>query len=177
MMETFSELINRLNLTAENRLELDEVPMVLMPLWFFVGIMKRIGAEVGSGRAAEIYYDAGYEGAYKWSKVQIENGLKGPAVLEQYLNSMTNRGWGRFEILSLEEKDGRALFRLHHSAIALEQGLSEAPSCHWVPGAMAGSLQAILESKGNPLKVIGKEIGCLSAGQPYCEIIVEPATR
>ena len=46
MMETFSELINRLNLTAENRLELDEVPMVLMPLWFFVGIMKRIGAEV-----------------------------------------------------------------------------------------------------------------------------------
>jgi predicted hydrocarbon binding protein len=176
-METFMELIKRLKLTEENRLVLDEVPMVIMPLWFFVGIKKRIGAEAGPRVVAKIYYDAGYEGAYKWSKVQIENGLKGSAVLEQYLNSMANRGWGRFEISSLDENNGRAIFRLHHSAMALEQGETEEASCLWVPGAMAGSLQAILESNGSPLKVGGKEVRCLSTGQPFCEFIVEPVTR
>ena len=175
-METFEELIKRLKLTEENRLVLDEVPMVLMPLWFFVGIKKRVGAEAGSERVAKIYYDAGYEGAYKWSKVQIENGLKGPAVLEQYLNSMTNRGWGRFEISSLDENKGRAIFRLQHSAMALEQGRTEEASCLWVPGAMAGSMQAVLESNGSPLKVSGKEVRCLSTGHSFCEFIVEPVT-
>ena len=175
-METFTELIQRLKQTDEDRLVLDEVPMVIMPLWFFVGIKNRVGAEAGARIAAKIYYDAGYEGAYKWSQVQIENGLRGSAVLEQYLNSMTNRGWGRFEILSLDENNGRAIFRLHHSAIALEEGVNDAASCLWVPGAMAGSLQAILESNGSPLKVGGKEVRCLSTGQPFCEFIVEPVS-
>ncbi|MEJ2164077.1 MAG: DUF5943 domain-containing protein [Desulfobacterales bacterium] len=176
-MEAFKELIKRLELTAENRLVLDEVPMVLMPLWFFAGIMKRVETAAGPEAAAGIYYDAGYEGAYKWSRVQIENGLQGSAVLEQYLNSMTNRGWGRFEIASLDEKNGRAVFRLHHSALALEQGRTEQASCLWVPGAMAGSLQAILDAGGSPLKVGGRETRCLSAGHPFCEFTVAPAAR
>ena len=176
-METFRKLIKRLELTEENRLVLDEVPMVLMPLWFFAGIMKRVEAETGRRAVAKIYYDAGYEGAYKWSKVQIENGLQGSAVLEQYLNSMTNRGWGRFEIVSLDENNGRATFRLHHSALALEQGRTEEASCLWVPGAMAGGMQAILDYNDSLLKVGGKEIRCLSTGQPYCEFMVEPVNR
>lgn len=176
-METFMELIRRLELTAENRLVLDNVPMVLMPLWFFAGIMKRVEAEAGPGIVAKVYYDAGYDGAYRWSKVQIENGLKGSAVLEQYLNSMTNRGWGRFEIASLDEIGGRAIFRLYNSAMALEQGRTDAARCLWVPGAMAGSMQAILESSGSVLKVGGREVRCLSTGQPFCEVVVEPVAE
>lgn len=61
-MDTFKELINRLELTENKRLVLDEVPMVLMPRWFFVGIMKRVVAEAGSQIAAKIYYEAGHEG-------------------------------------------------------------------------------------------------------------------
>ncbi len=175
-METFRGLIKRLELTAENRLVLDEVPMALMPLWFFAGIMKRVETAGGRGAAAKIYYEAGYEGAYKWSKVQIENGLQGSAVLQQYLSSMTSRGWGRFEIVSLDENRGRAVFRLHHSALALEQGRTDEASCLWVPGAMAGSMQAILDGSDSQLKVAGKEIQCLSTGKPFCEFIVEPLT-
>ena len=176
-METFVELIKRLEMTGENRLLLDEVPMVLMPLWFFVGIMKQVEAEAGLRFVAKIYYDAGFEGAYKWSKFQIEKGLKGSAVLQQYLNSMANRGWGRFEILNLDQNNGRAIFRLHHSAMALEQGRTEEASCLWVPGAMAGSMQAILDYNDSELKVGGKEVQCLSTGLPFCEFIVEPVTE
>jgi predicted hydrocarbon binding protein len=176
-MDTFKELISRLELTDNKRLVLDEVPVVLMPRWFFVGIMKRVVAEAGSQIAAKIYYEAGHEGAYKWSKVQIEKGLKGSAVLEQYLNSMTSRGWGRFEILNFDEEEGQGNFRLHSSALALEQGRTGESVCLWVPGAMAGSMQAILEYHGSELKVRGQEVQCLSTGQPFCEYIVEPVTR
>jgi len=175
-MDTFKELINRLELTENKRLVLDGIPMVLMPRWFFVGIMKRVVTEAGPDIASKIYYDAGYEGAYNWSKVQIEKGLRGLEIIEQYLGSMTHRGWGRFEILDFDEEKGRGNFRLHNSALALEQGRTGESICLWVPGAMAGSMQAILEQHGSELKVRGQETQCLSAGQPFCEYIVAPVT-
>jgi predicted hydrocarbon binding protein len=151
--------------------------MVLMPRWFFVGILKRVVAEAGADTAANIYYQAGYEGAYNWSKVQIDKGLRGSAVMEQYLGSMTSRGWGRFEIISLDEANGRGVFRLHNSALALELGQTEVASCLWVPGALAGSMQVISGHKDASLKVRGREVQCLSAGAPFCEYIVAPETE
>jgi len=176
-METFKELTNRLELSENNCLKLDTVPMILMPRWFFVGIMKRVVTEAGPDIASKIYYAAGYEGAYNWSKVQIEKGLKGLDIIEQYLGSMTHRGWGRFEILNFDEERGKGNFRLHNSALALERGRTGESICLWVPGAMSGSMQAILEQHGSELKVHGRETQCLSAGQPFCEFIVEPETR
>jgi predicted hydrocarbon binding protein len=176
-MDTFKELINRLELTDNNQLELDTVPMILMPRWFFVGIMQRVVAEAGSDTASKIYYAAGYEGAYNWSKVQIEKGLRGSDILQQYLGSMTHRGWGHFEILHFDESTGRGSFRLHNSALALELGRAGEAGCLWVPGALAGSMQVILEHNGSALKVRGKETQCLSTGGPFCEYIVEPAAR
>jgi len=173
-MDIFKELINRLELTEDKRLVLDTVPMVLMPRWFFAGIMKRVTAEAGPDIAARIYYQAGYEGAYNWSTVQIEKGLKGSAVLEQYLSSMTHRGWGRFEIISFEETSAQGVFRLHNSALALELGRTGEAGCLWVPGALAGCVQVILEHNQNPLKVRAREVQCLSTGKPFCEYVVEP---
>jgi len=173
-MDTFEELINRLELTNDNRLVLDTVPMVLMPRWFFVGILKRVVAEAGADTAARIYYQAGYEGAYNWSRVQTDKGLKGSAVMEQYLGSMTSRGWGRFEIISLDEANGRGVFRLHNSALALELDRTEAAGCLWVPGALAGSMQVISGFEDDSLKIRGREVQCLATGAPYCEYIVGP---
>jgi predicted hydrocarbon binding protein len=173
-MEAFTELINRLDLDENNCLMLDTVPMILMPRWFFVGIMKRVVSEAGLQLASKIYYAAGYEGAYNWSKVQIDKGLRGLDIIKQYLGSMTYRGWGRFDILSFDDAKGRGSYRLHNSALALELGQTGKASCLWVPGALAGSMQAVLESKGNPLKVRGREIRCLATGEPFCEYTVEP---
>jgi len=169
------ELLSHLKLTEDNRLDLDGVAMILTPRWFFVGIMKRVVAEAGPEVAARVFYQAGWEGAYNWAKVQIERGLDGRAVVAQYLGSMTYRGWGRFEIVSFEEAQGRGRFRFHNSAVALEWGQTGDQVCLWVPGAMAGAFQAVLDRTGRGLKVRGREVECLSQGQPHCEFVVEPA--
>lgn len=174
-MGTFQELKDKLELTLDSRLMLGSVEMILMPRWFFVGIMKRVVREVGREAAARIYYGAGYEGAYNWSQVQIERGLSGREVMEQYLGSMTHRGWGRFEIVDLDLGTGRGLFRFYNSAVALEYGSREEEVCLWVPGAVAGAFQAILDQMGSNLKVRGREEVCLvQGGEDFCRFVVEP---
>jgi len=174
-VDAFKELKDKLVLSPDNRLLLDGVAMILTPRWFFVGIMKRVVEEAGPEVAARVFYQAGWEGAYNWAKVQIERGLDGRAVVEQYLGSMTYRGWGRFEIVSFEEAEGRGRFRFYNSAVALEYGRTGGQVCLWVPGAMAGAFQAVLDQAGRGLKVRGREVQCLSQGRPHCEFVVEPA--
>ena len=94
--------------------------------------------------------------------------------MEQYLGSMTCRGWGRFEIESLDPAAGRGIFSFHNSALALELGATGNAVCLWTAGAMAGAMQAILEAEGVDLKVVGREVECLSAGAGCCRIVVEP---
>jgi len=174
-METFQQIKDQLELTADDRMVLGQVPMILTPLWFFVGIMKRVEEKAGRDTASAIFYEAGYEGAYNWAKVQIENGLTGRAVMDQYLNSMTYRGWGRFEIVSFDRENGKGKFRFHNSAVALEYGRTGSRVCLWVPGALAGGFQAVLDHAGSNLKVEGREVTCFSRDQRPCEFVVTPA--
>jgi predicted hydrocarbon binding protein len=172
--EKFEQLLGQLELTGDNRLMLGPVAMVLMPRWFFVGIMKRVVQEAGPEVADRVYSGAGYEGAYNWAKVQMAEGLSGRAVMEQYLGSMSCRGWGRFEIEAFEPAAGRGVFSFQNSALALELGSTGQAVCLWTAGAMAGGMQAILDAEGVDLKVSGREVECLSAGAECCRIVVEP---
>lgn len=167
-------LTDQLELTDDDRLQLGPVAMVLMPRWFFVGIMRRVIDRTGLETASAIYYDAGWEGAYNWNKAQMDLGLEGRAVMEQYLGSMTTRGWGRFEIKAWEPDKGRGEFLWHNSAPALEMNFTGQPICLWGPGAMAGGMQAIIDAAGLEMKVVGREVDCLSAGADRCRIVVEP---
>ncbi len=173
-MEFFNRLKDQLFITEDDRLMLGGVPMILTPRWFLVGIMKRVAEKAGPELASDIFYEAAFEGAYKWSRVQMENGLNGRAVMEQYLGSMTHRGWGRFEIIDFEPENGKGRFRFYNSAVALEYGKTGSAVCVWVPGALAGGFQAILDPSGYDLKVKGRETTCLSQGFPHCEFTVEP---
>ena len=174
-MNDLNRIKEQLLLTDEYRLELGQVAMILMPAWFFSGIMKRIVQEAGYDVAAKVYYDAGFDGAYQWGKVQIEAGLKGVQIMEQYLGSMTHRGWGRFEITQIDDTNGNGLFRLYNSAMALDKDPSGHPMCLWVSGAIAGAMQVILDHAGRHLTVIARERQCVAQEADYCEFVVEPA--
>jgi predicted hydrocarbon binding protein len=175
IMAQFEELKNQLVLSGDNRLMLGSVAMILMPAWFFSGIVQRVVTEAGSETAAKIYYDAGFDGAYQWGQVQIEAGLTGREIMEQYLGSMTQRGWGRFEIVKFDANRGQGLFRLHNSAVALSYGVVNQAVCIWVPGALAGAMQVILDHAEKEIQVKGKEIQCFSQGATHCEFAVQPA--
>jgi predicted hydrocarbon binding protein len=174
-MVSFEELKGNLDLTQDHRLMLSTVPMVLMPRWFFTDIMNRVRELAGPEIAREVYYRAGWDGAVKWARVQMEEaGLSGRAVMEQYLGSAGDRGWGRFEIMELDQETGQGLFHLHGSAVARENGPSETPVCDHLPGSLAGAMQAILDHQDRGIKVAGREVGCLAQGEEYCRFVVEP---
>ena len=173
-MAQFQDLKNQLVLSDDNRIMLGSVAMILMPAWFFTGIVQRVVKEAGPETAAKIYYDAGYDGAYQWGKVQIEAGLTGREIMEQYLGSMSHRGWGRFEIVEFDANRGNGRFRLYNSAVALSYGVVNQAVCIWVPGALAGAMQVILDHAQKEIQVKGREAQCLSQGQSYCEFVVQP---
>jgi len=177
-MEAFEELQGRLILTGDYRLMLDTVHMLLMPRWFFVAIKKQVEALAGPEIARKVYYEAGYEGATLWAQTQIkEAGLSGRAVMEQYLRSASLRGWGRFEIIGFEIDRGTGVFRLYNSAVAEEKGSGKGCVCDHLPGSLAGAFQAILTQERRSFKVVGREIKCISNGDPWCEFIVEPEVK
>ena len=173
-MNDFNQIREQLVLTEENRLMLGKVAMILMPAWFFSGIMKRVIEETGYDLAAKIYQEAGFQGAYQWGKVQIEAGLEGRKIMEQYLDSMTHRGWGRFEIIRFDDTSGNASFRLFNSAVAQADARSGRCMCLWVPGALAGAMQVILDHAGRGITVTAWEHQCLAQQADHCEFILEP---
>ena len=95
--------------------------------------------------------------------------------MEQYLGSMSQRGWGHFEILKFDAERGNGRFRLYNSAVALSYGVVNQAVCIWVPGALTGAMQVILDHAGKEIRVKGGEVQCFSQGQSYCEFVVQPA--
>jgi membrane dipeptidase len=173
---TYQNLKSRLNLTPEQRLMLDSVPMVLLPRWFFVAIKRQIEELCDPETARQVYYRAGWEGATKWVHVQMDQaGLSGRAVLEQYMNSASLRGWGRLKITEYDEDAARVVVTLDNSAVAEEIGQTGRAVCDHLPGSIAGAFHAILERAGRPKKLAGREINCLAKGDDRCEFEVGPA--
>jgi predicted hydrocarbon binding protein len=174
-MNSFNALKNSLKINDKNQLIMNKFPMILMPRLFFGRIQKGMEDVVGSKITAQVYYNAAYNGAYNWGKMHIEQeGLSDKHVIEHYISSMSLRGWGRFEVDHMAPNKGIGLFRLHNSAIGQELGVTGAMVCLWVPGALAGAFQIILDKAQIPIKVAGRELRCISSGAEYCEFEVAP---
>lgn len=169
----YRDLKSHLDLTHEQRLMLDSVPMLLIPRWFFVAIMRQVEELCGREKALEVYYRAGWEGAVKWTTVQMkEAGLSGRAVMEQYMTSAGLRGWGRLEVVEYDEEAVRVKVRLANSAVAEEIGVVGDVVCHHLPSSVAGAFDTILKAQGRPKKVIGIETKCAAKGDDCCEFVV-----
>jgi predicted hydrocarbon binding protein len=174
-MKRFDEIKEKLKLGRGHRLLLGVVPMVLTPRWFFVNVQKELEKAGGLKLAKEVYYRAGFESAYKYCRTQrrVER-LTGIETVRRYLSSMSIRGWGKFVITALDEQRGKGTFRLYRSGFSEEYGSVKRTVCHWVPGAMAGAVQEVVDAKGLSLQVKGRELKCRSKGDPYCEFAVSP---
>lgn len=169
------EIKARLIMDEDHRLILAELPMILTPRMFFVNIQKKVEEVSGIDTGYLIYYQAAFESAYRY----MENSKKvyritGKDILQQYLDSLSVRGWGKFEIVELVEENGEGRVRLNHSAIAAEFGTVGRSVCHAWAGAMAGSIQFLANEHNREMEVRGTEPLCISKGDPYCEFAVKP---
>lgn len=172
----FHDIKERLELTAEHRLMLESVPMVLLPRWFFAAIMQRIAQLSDAATARQVLYEAGWEGAAKWVTEQMaRHGLSGRAVMEQYMASAGQRGWGDLRVTAYDEAAGRVTVTLTHSSVAEEIGTAGRAVCDHLPGSIAGAMETIVATTGRRMKLAGRETKCIAKGDAHCEFEVAPA--
>jgi predicted hydrocarbon binding protein len=177
-MKGFDEIKEGLKIGRDRRVLLGVVPMILTPRWFFVNVQKELEKAAGVKLAREVYYRAGFESAYRYCQTQRKVGwLAGIETVQGYLSSMSIRGWGRFEIVELDEQRGKGTFRLYRSGFSEEYGSVKRTVCHWVPGAMAGAVQEVVDAQGIPLRVTGRELKCRSKGDAFCQFVVSPIRK
>ncbi len=172
------DIKSRLQMDEAHRLVLSELPMILTPRMFFVNIQKKVEDRSGAEACYSVYYWAAFESAYHY----MENSKRvyqivGRDLLQQYLDSLSIRGWGRFEILQLAEGKGEARVQLHNSAIADEFGTVGRSVCHAWAGAMAGAIQFLANKNDGGIEVEGTETLCRSRGDRHCEFVVGPKFR
>jgi predicted hydrocarbon binding protein len=171
------QIKEKLTIDGAGRLVLAGLPMILTPRMFFANIQKRVDETCGEGKGRHIYYQAAFESAYRYMKNSREvYDITGRDILQQYLDSLSVRGWGKFELLELAEEKGEGRIRLNHSGMAEEFGHVGRSVCHVWAGAMAGAIQYLVEEHNKATKVRGRELMCLSKGDPHCEFVVEPGT-
>jgi len=170
-----NQIKDRLTMDEAHRLILSNLPMILTPRMFFVSIQKKVEELSGTDVARLVFYQAAFESAYKYLENSKEvYAITGKDLLQQYLDSLSARGWGEFEILELAEERGKGRVRLKHSAISEEYGRTGRSVCHVWAGALAGSVKLLAEEGGNNTEVRGVETHCLSKGDSYCEFTMEP---
>jgi len=177
-MDDFESLKRKLTLDRNHRILFGSVPMILTPRWFFVNVQKELEKAGGLKLAKEVYYRAGFESAYKYCQTQRAlDKLAGIETVQRYLSSMSVRGWGRFQMVEIDQKKGTGYFRLYRSGFSEEYGSVKRMVCHWVPGAMAGAVQEAVDAEGFSPKVKGTERKCKSKGDEYCEFVVSPIRK
>ena len=166
-MKDFESKTVPMDLTLKNDgLFSGDVPMLLIPRWFFRDILEKTIDTTDLNTAEGIYRQAGYQGAYNWCKAQMQRGYNDRKAMEQYLESMTCRGWGEFSIEEYIPEKGTGVF--HYKMFKPSDAPQIEYLCLWVAGAMAGGVQAVLDQLGIPLKAVGKEVSCMNHGEKWC---------
>jgi predicted hydrocarbon binding protein len=174
-VKQFEQMKKTLNLTHDNRLFMGTVPMILTPRWVLVNIQKELEKIGGLSAAKKSYYRVGFDSGYHFSEILRKTGkLSGEALVRFCLNSISLRGWGKFNLIRLDPKKGIGVFRIRRSAMSEGFGRIGRTVCHIWAGALAGVVQETIDDQDLPLKVKGKEITCKSRGDRYCEFRVSP---
>ena len=91
-----------------------------------------------------------------------------------YLERLSQRGWGRFEIESLDTDLMTANVTLEDSIFVLEtHGTGTAATCYMFEGFLIGAMQFLCAANGIAPRVITcTEVACAALGAPKCRFEV-----
>lgn len=140
-----------------------------------------VEAALGREKYAEVIYRAGYKSARYWcEKTAKAHGLTGMAVLERYLERLSQAGWGRFSFIGADPAAGCADIRLDRSIFVLAQAETCAvtKTCYMFSGRLAGAMdwvgEQVKEHGGAPLETVCCETQCGAEGHDHCVFAVRP---
>lgn len=127
----------------------DSLPMLYVPLHFFVNNHKAIEKELGLERYSKLLYDAGYTSAWQWCEHEAQvHGLHGADVFEHYLKRLSQRGWGLFEVVNLDLAEATATVTVKNSAFTYNRESEELTGDYMFSGWFSGAMDQILHAEG-----------------------------
>ncbi|MDA0231550.1 MAG: DUF5943 domain-containing protein [Proteobacteria bacterium] len=155
----------------------DGLPMIYMPRHFFVNNHLAVEAALGEEVYSRQLYDAGHKSAWVWcEKEAATHGLEGLEVFHHYMRRISQRGWGRFTVVSVDGESGAADVRLDHSVFVEHCGTDAGRKlCYMYAGWFAGSLEWVVQTTGRRFTLTSHEALCRADGAEHCLFAVRPA--
>ncbi|MFD2178314.1 DUF5943 domain-containing protein [Veronia pacifica] len=137
----------------------DGQPMLYIPRHFFMSHHLAVEEAMGHELYAELLYKAGYQSAYLWCETEsATHQIQGAPVFDHYMKRLSDRGWGKFFIESLDVTQGKARIRLEHSAFAYHTGKAGYKVDYMFKGWFAGAMDQITSGVGFPLKTVATQL-------------------
>jgi hypothetical protein len=135
----------------------DALPMLYVPLHFFVNNHKAIEKELGVERYSSLLYDAGYKSAWTWCEHEAElHNLVGAEVFEHYLRRLSQRGWGLFDLLHFDLAQATASVSVKNSAFH-QPGSEHGTGDYMFTGWFAGAMDQILHALGSNVRTTSRQ--------------------
>lgn len=158
----------------------DGLPMIYMPRHFFVNNHMAVEKALGVEAYARDLYDAGHKSAWQWCDQEaVTHKLNGLDVFRHYMKRISQRGWGRFTIIELDERSGAARIRLDHSVFVYHYGPAAGRRvCYMFAGWFPGSLEWAGRNMRRDWKLAASEVQCGSDGRhDHCVFECLPAGK
>ena len=154
----------------------DGLPMIYMPRHFFVNNHLAVEAALGEEAYARQLYDAGHKSAWVWcEKEAATHGLSGLEVFHHYMQRISQRGWGRFTVVSVDGDSGAADVRLDHSVFVEHCGADTGRNlCYMYSGWFAGSLEWVGKTTSRAFTLTAHEARCRANGAENCLFEIRP---
>lgn len=145
--------------TETGRWITDSLPMLYVPVHFFVNNHRAVEKEIGVERYSRLLYEAGYRSAWTWCEHEAKvHRLEGAAVFEHYMNRLSQRGWGLFEILELDVEEGTAAVSITHSAFNRPDETGERTGDYMFTGWFAGAMDWILDTADSNIRTQAEQV-------------------
>lgn len=135
--------------------------------------MARLQGAVRGGSSEAAWQAAARRSATEWCREEARQSPADPAtIVARYLDSLSRRGWGRFEVVYCRPQDCGAAVRVYNSPLAVaaaQPGHACRTFLAWLEGAMNWACS------DPDLVAIAEERHCAACGAEACEFVVRPS--
>ena len=151
---------------ATGKWSVDGIPMILVPRHFFLNNHLAIEAALGLETYSKILFEAGHKSAYVWcEKEATTHGLKRVEVFHHYMKRLSQRGWGKFRVESVDPQTGQSRVLVRNSVFSKGHAGTPRKTCYMFRGWFPGSLELVGSLLGKKLRLNAEEIQCAAEGR------------
>jgi hypothetical protein len=126
-----------------------------------------VEAELGAERLARILAPAGRRSAYTCCEHEARgHDFSGEHVFQHYMQRLSQRDWGQFEVIELDGRRGRATVQVQHSVFVTGRPEKvRRKMCSMFAPWIAGSLEFVPQRQ----PIAAQEVHCAAEGKHvYC---------